>query len=63
MLMGGGILLISFWTAGLFFTRIGRRMLIGSIVAVVISAVAFPDAIRACGAGSPTRKRRGAATC
>jgi len=45
LLVGGGILLISFWTAGLFFTRIGRRMLIGSMVAVVISAVVFPDAI------------------
>ena len=45
LLVGGGILLISFWTAGLFFTRIGRRMLIGSMAAVVISAVAFPDAI------------------
>ena len=45
VLVGGGILLISFWTAGLFFTRIGRRILIGSIAAVVISTVAFPDAL------------------
>ena len=45
VLVGGGILLISFWTAGLFFTRIGRRILIGSVAAVVISTVAFPDAL------------------
>ena len=45
VLVGGGVLLISFWTGGLFFTRIGRRILIGSVAAVVVSTVAFPDAI------------------
>jgi hypothetical protein len=44
VLVGGAILLVSFWTAGLFFTRIGRRLLVGGVMAAVVSVVAFPDA-------------------
>ena len=38
------ILGITMWSAGLFFTAIGRRILMGSIVAAILSVVAFPDA-------------------
>jgi hypothetical protein len=44
LLLGGGILFLSFWSAGLFFTRVGRRMLVGSVVAAIGAVVAFPDA-------------------
>jgi MFS family permease len=45
VLVGAGILLISFWSSGLFFTRIGRRLLVGGVTAAVISVVAFPEAL------------------
>ena len=44
LIIGGTILVVSVWTAGLFKTRIGRRILVGGIAAVVVSLVAFPDA-------------------
>src|SRR5215203_267967 len=44
LLLGGGILLVSFWSAGLFFTRVGRRILMGSVVAAIGAVVVFPDA-------------------
>lgn len=45
VLLGAAILLIAAWTAGLFLTRIGRRVLIGGMVAAVLSVTVFPDAI------------------
>lgn len=39
------VLLIALWSAGLFFTRFGRRILLGGIVAVFLSLFAFPDAM------------------
>jgi hypothetical protein len=39
------VLLATMWTGGLFFTRMGRRVLLGAIAGVVVSAVVFPDAI------------------
>jgi hypothetical protein len=42
---GIAILVLSLWSAGLFFTRVGRRVLIGGVVAAVLSVVAFPDAM------------------
>ena len=42
---GLGILLLSVWSAGLLFTRLGRRVLIGAVAAAVLSVVAFPDAL------------------
>ena len=44
LLVGGGILFLSFWSAGLFFTRVGRRILLGSVVAAIGAVVVFPDA-------------------
>jgi hypothetical protein len=45
VLLGAGVLAIMAWASGLFFTRIGRRVLVGGIIAVVVSVVAFPDAL------------------
>jgi hypothetical protein len=45
LLVGGGILLISVWTAGIFFTRVGRRLLISGVAAVIVAVVVFPDAL------------------
>jgi len=45
VLAGVAVLLITAWTAGLFFTKVGRRILIGGIVAVVLAVVAFPQAL------------------
>jgi hypothetical protein len=44
VLIAGTILLVSVWTAGLFKTRIGRRALVGGLMAAVVSVAAFPDA-------------------
>jgi hypothetical protein len=41
----GLVLLIAMWSAGLFFTRIGRRVLLGGGVAVFLSVFAFPEAM------------------
>ena len=45
LILGIGVILITMWSAGLFFTRMGRRVLIGGLVAGVLSVVAFPDAL------------------
>ena len=45
IVIGIAILVLSLWTSGLFFTRIGRRIVLASLVAVVLATVAFPDAI------------------
>jgi hypothetical protein len=45
VLLGASILVITMWSAGLFFTRIGRRILIGAIFAAVVSVVIFPEAL------------------
>ena len=45
VVIGGAILAITMWSAGLFFTRMGRRVLIGSVIAGVLSVIAFPDAM------------------
>ena len=45
VVLGAAVLLIAMWTSGLFFTRLGRRVLIGGIVAVFLSLFAFPDAM------------------
>jgi hypothetical protein len=45
VLLGVSVLAIMAWASGLFFTPIGRRVLIGAVVAAVVGAVAFPDAI------------------
>jgi hypothetical protein len=45
LLAGIAVLLIAVWTAGVFFTRLGRRLLIGGIAAAILGTVAFPDAL------------------
>jgi hypothetical protein len=45
IVIGIAILVLSLWSAGLFFTRVGRRVLVGAVVAAVLSVVAFPDAM------------------
>lgn len=45
VLAGAAVLGIMAWASGLFFTRVGRRVLIGGVAAVILAAVAFPDAI------------------
>jgi hypothetical protein len=44
VLLGAAVLAITAWVAGLFFTSVGRRILIGSIFAAVLALAAFPDA-------------------
>jgi hypothetical protein len=39
------VLAIGMWSAGLFFTRLGRRILLGGMVAVFLSLFAFPEAM------------------
>jgi hypothetical protein len=45
VLGGGLVLLVSAWAAGLFFTRLGRRVLVGGLAASLLGVVAFPDAL------------------
>jgi ABC-type proline/glycine betaine transport system permease subunit len=44
VLLGALILAITAYSAGLFFTVIGRRIMIGAIAGAVLAIVAFPDA-------------------
>ena len=38
VLLGAAVLIISAWSAGLLFTRLGRRIVAGGIVAGVLAA-------------------------
>jgi len=44
VILGSAILIVAAWTSGLFFTRVGRRILIGGVAAAVFAVVVFPDA-------------------
>jgi hypothetical protein len=44
VLLGLGVLAITCWRAGLFFTRAGRRILVGGLIGIVLAIVIFPDA-------------------
>jgi hypothetical protein len=44
VLLGAAILVVAAWTSGLFFTRAGRRVLVGAIAAAVVAVAVFPDA-------------------
>lgn len=44
VLIGALMLAVAGWSAGLIFTRMGRRLLIGGGAAVLLAVVAFPDA-------------------
>ena len=45
VIVGVVILVITAWTAGLFATRAGRRIMIGGMVAAVFAVLAFPVAL------------------
>jgi hypothetical protein len=45
VVLGAVTLAIAMWTSGLFFTSMGRRVLIGGVVAALVSLFAFPDAM------------------
>ena len=45
LVLGGAVIFITCWSAGLFFTRAGRRILIGGLIGVVVAGILFPDAI------------------
>lgn len=45
MIFGGAVLAVTAWSAGLFFTPAGRRVLIGVVVGIIVSLVVFPDAL------------------
>lgn len=45
IVLGALVLFIAMWTGGLFFTRIGRRVLLGAVAGIVLSATLFPDAL------------------
>src|SRR5262249_29174547 len=45
IILGIGVLLLTTWSAGLFFTVVGRRIMIGAIAGAILATVAFPDAI------------------
>ena len=45
VILGLGVLAITCWSAGLFFTRLGRRIIMGGVVGVIVAGVIFPDAI------------------
>ncbi len=45
IVVGLAVLSLSAYSAGLFFTRVGRRILIGGAAAAVLSVAAFPDAM------------------
>jgi hypothetical protein len=44
VITGATILVVATWTAGLFVTRIGRRVMVGGLAAAVFAVVAFPEA-------------------
>jgi len=44
VLLGAAVLIISAWSAGLLFTKIGRRIVISGLAAGVLAVAVFPDA-------------------
>ena len=45
VILGVLVLIVMAWSSGLFFTRIGRRVLLGGVAAAILAVVAFPEAI------------------
>jgi hypothetical protein len=45
VILGLGVLVLTCYSAGLFFTAIGRRIMIGAVAGAVLATVAFPDAL------------------
>jgi hypothetical protein len=56
-----GVLAITAYSAGLFFTVIGRRILIGGIAGAILATVVFPEALQGVsdrfGSGEETQER------
>jgi hypothetical protein len=44
VILGAAVLLITMWSAGLFFTRLGRRVVVGGVVAGILAVAAAPQA-------------------
>ena len=45
VILGLAVLALTCWSAGLFFTVIGRRIMIGAVAGAILAVVAFPDAL------------------
>jgi hypothetical protein len=45
LFLGVGVLILTAYSAGLFFTRAGRRVMVGVIAGSILAATAFPDAL------------------
>jgi hypothetical protein len=46
VVFGVVILSLTLWSAGLFFTRAGRRILVSALAAAILSVVVFPEALQ-----------------
>jgi hypothetical protein len=44
VVFGVTVLVITAWTAGFLFTRIGRRIVVGAVAVTIVALAAFPDA-------------------
>jgi hypothetical protein len=44
IILGVGVLALTCWSAGLFATVVGRRIIVGGVAAAILATVAFPDA-------------------
>jgi len=44
VVLGALVLIIVAWTAGLLFTPVGRRIMIGGVAAAIVAVAVFPDA-------------------
>jgi hypothetical protein len=45
VILGVSVLVLTVWGAGLFFTVVGRRIIVGAMAGLILATVAFPDAI------------------
>jgi hypothetical protein len=45
VILGLLVLVLTCWSAGLFFTAVGRRAMLGALVGGILATVAFPDAL------------------
>jgi hypothetical protein len=46
LLIAAGLLIVIVWSAGFLFTRAGRRVVFGSLLAAIAAMTAFPDALQ-----------------
>ena len=57
VIWGGGVLVVTAWTSGLLFTRVGRRVLIGAVAGAILATTAVPGGVR--GRSGSLRRHRG----